>query len=421
MLILELRQVRNANIGDNAFLAADASGMATLLDNGTINVSGTTTVQQYLTSEMWHLVSPPISDAEIGAYMNIYLKEYNEPTDTWTYLVNPVTMPMNPTQGYSAWASDDLTGPTTVNFAGTLNANTDYPIGSLSHTPASPGVGWNLIGNPYPSPLQWNNLWTKSDVSEWACVHTNGNDECYNALTGTGWPLAGSMADGIIPSTQGFWVRATSASASLTIPQSERAYSNQSFYKGSGAEINETIRLLVEGNEDQDALLLQFTQEATSGYDPLFDLEKRWGYAESPQIYAINGDELFSVSVMPKLHLDLIIPIGFEVGTEGIFDLTVPQLENISENVVLVLEDIKEQTLNILTPEDMYQFSASPADKKHRFNLHFKSIKTDINDISLSTVNIYSNENIVYVQSQGNDRCDVFIYDMMGREIAKRT
>ncbi|MEZ5195817.1 MAG: hypothetical protein R2764_05305 [Bacteroidales bacterium] len=41
------------------------------------------------------------------------------------------------------------------------------------------------------------------------------------------------MADGIIPSTQGFWVRATSASAALTIPQSERMHSNQAFYKDS--------------------------------------------------------------------------------------------------------------------------------------------------------------------------------------------
>jgi len=413
------------NVAGDAFLSADATGTASLLDNGTFNVSGTTTVQQYLTSEMWHLVSPPISDAEIGIYMNIYLKEYNEPTDTWTYLVNPITMPMNVTQGYSAWASNDLTGPTTVNFAGTLNANVDYPIGSLSYTPSSPASGWNLLGNPYPSPLQWNSLWTKADLSEWACVHNNGNDECYNALTGTGWPLAGSMANGIIPSTQGFWVRATSASASLTIPQSERKYSSQSFYKGSGIEMNETIRLRVDGNDDSDAVLLQFIPGATSGYDPMFDLEKRWGYTESPQIYAIiNEDELFSVSVLPKLHHDLIIPIGFEVGVEGSFSLSATEL-SLSNSITasemqVVLEDLMENTLTVLTLKDVYQFEATPSDKKHRFNLHFKNSKTDVNDITNAGVNIYSNENIVYVQIPEISNGDIVIYDMMGREVARK-
>jgi len=409
------------NVAGDAFLAADALGMASLLDLGTITVAGTTTVQQYLTSEMWHLVSPPISDAEIGIYMNIYLKEYNEPTETWTYLVNPITMPMNTTQGYSAWASDSYTGPTTVNFAGTLNANVDYPIGSLSYTPASPAPGWNLLGNPYPTPLQWNNNWTKTDVSEWACVHTNGNDECYNALTGTGWPSAGSMAEGIIPSTQGFWVRATSVSASLTIPQSERKRSAQSFYKGTGIEMNETIRLRVDGNDDQDAVLLQFTPKATDGYDPMFDLEKRWGYTESPQIYAIIKEEgKLSVSALPKLHDDLIIPLGFEVGVSGSYSLTLTELLNMAEGKLIVLEDLLKNTLTVLNLKDAYLFEASPSDINHRFNLHFKETKTDVSQITMPEVNIYSNENIVYVQIPEGGHGDIVVYDMMGREVASK-
>ena len=68
-------------------------------------VSGVTTVEQYITSQQWHLISPPVSGATINTYFDIYLKEYNEPSDTWTYLVTPTSTPMNFSKGYSAWAS----------------------------------------------------------------------------------------------------------------------------------------------------------------------------------------------------------------------------------------------------------------------------------------------------------------------------
>ncbi len=265
------------NVTGNTYFEADATGMGQFIDHGTLNVTGTSTVEEYLVSERWHLVSPPIDDAQIGVYFDIYLLEFDEPTNTWDYLVLPITIPMPVTQGYYAWADDDMTGTTTVSYTGNLNLGNDFPIASLSYTPASSAVGWNLIGNPYPAPLQWNSSWTKSNMSDWACIKNNDHEECYNAATSTGWPNAGDMADGIIPSTQGFWVRATAAGASVTIPQSERMFSDQDFYKDDAVTINESLRLRVDGNNDFDVCLIQFIPGSTAGYDGSYDLEKRWG------------------------------------------------------------------------------------------------------------------------------------------------
>jgi hypothetical protein len=407
----------NMNVSGNTYFQADATGMAAFIDNGTLNVTGTSTVEQYLTSERWHMVSAPINDATINTYFDIYLREYDEPTDSWAYLVEPLTTPMNVTEGYSAWASDQYTGTTTVSFVGTLNQGVDYPLSPLSYTP---GNGWNILGNPFAAPLQWNNSWSKTDLSDWACVHNNGNDECYNAATNTGWPNAGDMPNGIIPSTQGFWVRATSSSAAVTIPASERMFSNQAFYKDAAVIVNESIRLRVDGNDDFDALLVQFIPDATEGYDPMYDLEKRWGYDESPQIYAIIDDEnLFSVNVLPELSTELVIPVGFQVGVPGEYTITASQLENVKSGITVVLEDIKEGTFTEMNINDSYVFTAEPIDEVHRFNIHFKDGFLGVDDINVSDVNIYSYEDQVYVQTPGTTPADIFIYDIMGQEILR--
>jgi len=408
------------NVTGNTYFEADATGMGQFIDHGTLNVTGTSTVEEYLVSERWHLVSAPIDDAQIGVYFDIYLLEYDEPTDTWNYLVLPVTIPMPVTKGYYAWADDDMTGTTTVSYTGNLNLGNDFPISSLSYTPASPAVGWNVIGNPYPAPLQWNNSWTKSNVSDWACIKNNDHEECYNAATSTGWPNAGDMADGIIPSTQGFWVRATAAGASLTIPQSERMFSDQDFYKDAAATINESLRLRVDGNNDFDVCLIQFIPGSTAGYDASYDLEKRWGDDVAPQLYAITGDdEYYSVNALPEITENMIIPLGFQVGFEAEYVITPAEFSNFKNGMTVILEDIQTNTFTELTLNSTYSFSASPLDENHRFNLHFKTSSFGTVENPELGIHVYSSEKIVYVQTPEYTIADVAIYDMMGREVAR--
>lgn len=410
----------NGNLGNSGgtnglVIKANNGGSGSLLHaNAGVNAR----VEQYLVSEQWHLVSPPVSNAQIGTYMDVWLKKYDEENDEWIYLVEPVTMALNASQGYSAWTSDALLGTTTVNFSGLLN-NGDFSV-SLSYQSSTANIGWNLIGNPYPSALQWNNVWSKSNVGEWACIHNNGNDECYNAATGIGWPNAGSMANGIIPPTQGFWVKAVLNPASVTIPQSERLHSNQSFYKGSSSTIENSIRLRVDGNDDFDAILVQFIDGATDGFDTKFDLDKRWGYEESPNIYTMTGDnELFSVNALPIIDSKRILPVGFETGISGNFTIEATEFEGFYGDYEVVLEDILTGVFTTLNENVTYSYSAGADDEAHRFNLHFLKSSAGIETMTTEVIRIYANDNRVYIQSPEDIIEEVVIVDLMGREILR--
>ena len=76
--------------------------------------------------------------------------------------------------------------------------------------------GWHLLGNPSARAIDWDaDGWERSDVSDVVYVY---DGQRYRAWTGQ----AGSLGSGVIAPGQGFWVRSTSETPSLTVPSSAR-------------------------------------------------------------------------------------------------------------------------------------------------------------------------------------------------------
>jgi len=143
--------------------------------------------------------------------------------------------------------------------------------------------GFNLVGNPYPSAIDWNTNWNITNLSGWAIIYDNGVYRGWNPyLTGMDRSYNGKL-DGIIPSTQGFWLRAIGGGASVTIPASERVHDAQAFYKDSEESIYAGIRLQVSTNEFTDDAVILLHPEGTSEFDGLYDLAQFENIPEAPQ------------------------------------------------------------------------------------------------------------------------------------------
>jgi hypothetical protein len=404
-------------INGDALFEANSSGMASYIDNGSTNVIGDISVQQYVTSERWHMVSSPITDATINTYYDIYLKFYNEPTNTWTYLVLPTTIPMNTGQGYSAWASNGYSGTTTVTFqtsTGDLN-NSDYYIDTLDYTSGAPLAGFNLLGNPYPCALNWNSSWPMTNLSGWMQIYDNGVYRGYN-IDGTSY----NGGTPFIPSTQGFWVRALGSGANITIPKSQRVHDSQAFYKNSAGQEFPMISLTSEINGMTDETRLIFSSQATSGFDPSFELAKFENVSEAPTLFTVLEGKDIAVNYLPQEYNDIKIQVGFRTGEEGLYKIASPTISNLPSDVHVYLEDIKEESVVELFENSTYEFAYSPLDDPYRFNLLFKDSRIG-KDIPVNEINIYSFKNEVYIQMDGQQKAEVVIYDMMGQEIARNT
>jgi len=384
---------------------ADASAMGTLVHN-TSGVEAT--VEEYLSSQQWHYVSSPVTNATIETYFNIYLMNFNEPTGVWTYMVNPVTTPMNVGQGYAAWAADALTGNTTVSYEGPLNTG-DITYSSLDYTPISNNTGYNLVGNPYPSFLDWNSSWTRNNVDATAYFYTGSGYVTWNANTGTG-----TATSGIIPPTQGFVVMANASGASLTFPQSERINTAQPFYKESA--INQSVTLEVNGNGYSDKIIVGFSDDATNAFDHNYDAYDLKGIEAAPQFYTIGENVEYAVNILNSESNENIIPVGLDVGAPGIYSIKANNIEGFDGNSVVV-EDIKENTFTELAANDVYNFTVDLNDASHRFNIHFKSGAMGVEDNAAKDVSIYSNEDVVYINKPADLTGNITVLNMMGQEV----
>lgn len=178
--------------------------------------------------------------------------------------------------------------PTTVNFRGPINQGTiaiKNQLGNaLSYTNSGTPTadGWNLVGNPYPSAIQWNNTgWSKGsniDPTVWVWDVVGNVWHSYNASTSTG-----DLTNGVISIGQGFWVYVTGASSTLTITEAAKSSSgNGSYFRESNESVQSLIVSLNQGEISEQSYLIPKNQVGGN-------------YVNS--VKPIMGDERFSIAI----------------------------------------------------------------------------------------------------------------------------
>ncbi len=395
-------------------LKADASGMASLIHN---NTGVEATVEQHFSPSAWHLVSSPLTNTISEDYVGIYLYSWSEADSSFSNIVTTL-YPLEPTHGYYAWATGSAAD---VQFQGTLNSG-DMPVNWMTYTPQgySKQDGWNLAGNPYPSGLKWDNTWSQTNLDPTVYVADyagSGSWISYNYNTGIG-----SLPNGEIPPTQGFYVKANAASPSMTIPNSARVHTANGFYKSG--EINDgmfTIKITGDANNYSDQLYIGINDETTDNFDNLYDAYKIMGLNEAPQIYAYDKETKFSIDLFPDFTGNKLIPLGVRTGVPALYTFHFENIENFNRDIEVYLEDKENGNLVNLRENQEYTFSTTNTEvNESRFVLHLKNGSMGVDDDVIPTVvNIYSYKDNIYVQAPADFNGDVSIFNMMGQEVVK--
>lgn len=407
--------------GDDLTLEDDLTFSPSLLERGTVAFSGggNLEVQQYLVEDQYHIVSSPVSDEIIGAYMDMYLFSFDEPTNYFNNLFSPVTIPLNVGEGYFVWSVTSAPDFATLN--GSSN-KTDVPV-TLTVTPATNNSGWNLLGNPFPCAVDWNGnaSWALNNVGSTIYMFdpAGGNYKTWNFSIGIG---TNGQANGYIAATQGFWVRtsdtvASQSSYSLTIPAAERlSDATTDFYKDAGSAEN-VLRIKVRKYEYSDEYVLAINDKATEGFDNDFDAYKMFPNSSAPLIYSTIGNTKLAVNSVPGVENGEIIPLQFIPNEEGgTCELTVDGLLDFMPELPVYLEDKKTQYYQDLREDAEYIFDSEMSDEIDRFAIHFANpMGLDDPAGPLNDVNIWSWQNTVIVNTPGGFTGELNIYDMLGK------
>jgi hypothetical protein len=414
-------------------LKSNNLGTASLIHN-TIDVP--VTVQRYISgvAEDWHFLSAPVSDQSIsggwnpsGTYGNgtgydLYL--FNEPTPCWTYQLNFSVAPTWPSihpsanfvTGRGYLYSIQATNPT-KEFIGLLNNGTiSYPITNVSPDPIV--KGFNLIGNPYPSSIDWKSGsgWIRTDLvpsgggyDMWIWSAASNNYGVYNSNGEIG---TNGVSQYIAP-TQGYFVRAES-NGNIRMSNTIRVNNGASnWLQGTNTGINNLkIRIASNDGHGYDEVLLKFGYpENEAGALKLFSQNEA---APSAYFYDLNKD--LSVRYLTDTIENSRIPLRFRAGKNGSFSLSVNA--EIAAFDVLLLEDKKTNTITDLKANSDYDFNGATGDAVNRFVLHFKAMNITTEDLP---VTIYYDGNEINVDlTLVTEQTEIKIYDMLGRLILEK-
>ncbi len=266
-----------------------------------------------------------------------------------------------------------------LTFDGTLNT------GSISTTLTRTGntstSGFNLKGNPYPSPIDWDLMTIPAGMSGQVSVI----QPAANATSNGGSYLTynngvGSLPGGIVPAMQGmFLLRTTAGSGTLTFSDAARVTTfdpSLSHYRVA-TETRPLVRLDVNGVGAlaglTDAAFVYFENGATHGFDTQYDAQ-RVGHSlgDSPTISTIlAGGIEAQIDGRPVLTQDLTIPLLMEVGRTGTYQMNASTLVNFAAGQPVLLEDAVTGTSQDLTQNPTYTFTMDAAFRGARFTLHF--------------------------------------------------
>jgi hypothetical protein len=374
---------------------------ASLITNG--NVSGTATVKRTIpasTSGEWHLISAPISGAVAGIFEGKYLQSFDETTYTYSD-IKLLTDDLTEMRGFALW---DNEAGFPVSFAGTLNTGELYlPVTRTNSLELPKYPGWNLVGNPYPSFIDWNATgWTKTNVNGTIYIHKDAATwATYNGSIGEN---GGSQ---YIAPCQGFFVEA-SAAGTLGMSNSVRTHNTAPFHKNSEETVDNMIRLEVSGNGYTDESVIWFLPEATQEFDGSYDAHKLFGdVPEAAQLYSLGSTPL-AINTLPQISS---VRLGIRAGNSGIFNLSATEINDLPN---VSLEDTKTGIFTDLL-KNSYSFSYITGENEQRFVLHFSPLT--VKETEYSFANIYSHHNTLFVDLNNSIKADIYIYTITGQLI----
>jgi hypothetical protein len=261
---------------------------------------------------------------------------------------------------------------TTLSTTGTLNqgqvtVNDWYTPASsnlgFTNTPGNaPVQGFNLVGNPYPSSINWETFQTTTTTTG---IYGNNISNTiyvidpvshnYGAYMKGGGGAGTNNASNIIASGQGFFVRATGAGAQLIFNESAKSRTQVTGPQLLLAKAvdpvsnNQYLRLqLAKDSVNTDDILIRFDSNAQTGFFLNEDAPYKTGLG-LVSLASLSSDHVpLAINVQPLPKQGVKINLSINTNTGGIYRLNMKQLVGVPQLFdVWLMDAYKKDSLDM--------------------------------------------------------------------------
>ncbi len=237
-------------------------------------------------SEGWRMLSSPLVDSSYGEILEPIWTQgftgsdspefefsnvlyWNESAKNYTSIENAAAVP-GAGKGFIVYVFDDdnFDGnpdgfPKVLQVHNTPSFGSVSPELSFTNTEELSIDGWNLIGNPFGTTIDWDseNGWTRSNIDATIYIWNAEAGE-FQTWNGSGGTLE---SEGLIAPWQGFLIKTNAPSPSLTISE-EAQRPGGSLMRSEPAP---RLTFTLENGDLRSSALVMLSGEAETGKDPL--------------------------------------------------------------------------------------------------------------------------------------------------------
>lgn len=439
------------NSGGLLRINSDADGIGSLIHTGYVDLGGTIETEVYLTggtsdgNQIWHYISTPVDGISTSIFTanptTLNLAQYVESevisadnTTGWIaydgYVYNgggskPAYAfgSLQLGRGYTYHCAEDATRA----IAGTLNySNTTVTL--TCGTEYIDYQGFNLVGNPFSSCLDWDLFYESLPPSVDDAIYFTRGGTIASYVGGVG-AIGGT---GTIPPMQGFFVKVSTSTSgiSLELPAAARVHNlgQIRYKKKSSSDTNRSsdtisfVRLQLLGSENSTDLVVRFNEKATTSVDKRFDAYKFSKVAGALNIWTTTGEVDYSINGLPFPETTVEIPVGIYAKAVGTFNLKSSELNKL-DNYSIILKDLSTNKSVNLKEGGFIAFEATEGMINDRFILSVTKSTTATNEIAENDkkFNIYYASGFLNIQSLSDEyndtRGSITVYDLSGRKV----
>lgn len=447
---LNLTEILLVNTGTlssagNLTLISTVDKTALIDGSGQGAVSGNVTMQRYLVAGFgYKYFSSPFQNVTVNSFAstvdlnagfpNFYNYIENKLSSGFTSYTNP-SNPLYPMQGYAA-DFGSATVQKTVIMTGLVNN------GSLSTTLYNNNQpytkGFNLVGNPYPSPVNWDSPtgWNKTNIDNAIYFFNSGAVSQYTGAYSS--YINGVSSDGltvpIIASMQGFFIHVSDGAypvaGTLAINNTARTDDlSPVFHKSTMRTANsDSDRILIrisanfsDHTQSADPLVVYRANEASSNFDKSYDAIKLMNIDDQlPNLYSIAADNSkLVINGLSTIDGATVIPLGIKTERDGTISFNLRDIENLPVHLNLYLRDTQTGISKDLQKDPVYSVNLKKGIIENRFFLFFKAVDGVIEN----------NDNIFMAYGSGVDMFikiklvdeqpgKLLIHNILGQEIS---
>lgn len=343
------------DVSDDGSIGAIASG-GSVINN--------VTVQRYMLTKGKNnkYVSAPVGGVLLSdltddmtvnpGYWRKYLESQNGPASLGYVNLNSGDFPLETGRGYLAFQDGGV--DIMWDVTGAINAgDTPLPVSYTASTPTPRPAddGWNLIGNPYPSPIQWNNnaaAWSRTNVDPVATVYENvgssvangGTGIVTNAFTYNYTNGTGNLPNGLIATGQAFWVH-LSAAGSLVVKEPAKTVIAGGKFLRTQSIGPEQLMISLSGDGFRDNSFLVVDQQATPAFDQQYDGLK-FMHPDYASIYFVDHARRLSMNAVPEISDTDEFALGIQSANPGVVRIQFTDLDRMSGSEGFFLIDKQE-------------------------------------------------------------------------------